>query len=149
MKHLKLFENYLTNINTLEDAENFDIPEVFKLREILKKLVEKNLSLEYTKPTNNINLEVHDNKKHKSYSITLEIYQHYFVFQFDYKEDGIHIKYLNSCEGGLKKDISKFKILFDATSKENNDGIWVFDKEELMKGLDNYDLYIQTNKYNI
>lgn len=145
----KIYENYLKNVYTLSDAKYFDVPEeVFKLREILKELVKKDL-LYYANPENNINLERHDKKEYDSFSISLDIYKNYFIFQVDYKVDEIWIKYLNGCEGELERDISKFKIFFDAISKENNQGVWIFDKDSLLKGLDNFDFYIQTDKYNL
>jgi len=145
----KIYENYLKNVDTLSDAKFFGVPEeVFKLRELLKELAKKDLP-DYATPENNINLEKHTQKEHDSFSISLDIYKHYFIFQVDYKLGDIWIKYLNSCEGELKKDISKFKTFFDAISKENDQGIWIFDKESLLKGLDNFDFYIQTDKYNL
>lgn len=91
-------------------------------------------------------------KGHDTYSLTLNGFggrNEYFVFQFDYKKEGLWIKYLNSCSEPLKSDIDKIRILFDTVSSEYNEYGWLFEGDTLSNGLDNIDMYISSNNYNL
>ena len=90
MKYLKTYEMRLgsTIPNNVE-------PEIIKLFDYLKMLV-MGLKDTYWKDdelSGRINVECNkDDKEWKTYSIILNCY-YYFIYQFDYKEDGMWIKY--------------------------------------------------------
>jgi len=127
-------------------------PEVIKLKEFLEEVVKKALPLKYPNTIREIVLEKNrDKKSHKTFSIILDCYKNYFIFQFDYKKDEISIKYHSACEEELGREITKLNTFFNAVAEkfpDYNTG-WTFNKETFKTDFENIDMYINANKYNL
>jgi len=150
MKHLKTFESIFNN-----DNNNYKMefpPEVFKLYECLYLLV-KNMKSIF--PTNEFyrqviitdNRDVDKDLGYKSYSIVLNTY-YYFVFQIDYKSDGMWIKY-TSGRGEIYNELLKIEPFFDIVADKHTEFGWCFDRNKFLKEINNIDTYINVNKYNL
>lgn len=122
-------------------------PEVLKLYEYLQKLV-KEIRCEF--PTNTFYKDIYlednnsDLKGWKTYSIILDSY-YYFIFQFDYKPDGMWIKYV--CSDNIKEELKKLEIFFDIIAINKNEWGWCFDRDQFMNS--DIDMYIKTKDYNL
>ena len=142
MKYIKTYENLLPWQQTLLDF----YPEVNKLFEFLKKFV-KEMPSEFPNNTFYKSLQIEDNGKEKgwqTYSIILNTY-YYFIFQFDYKSDGMWIKY--TCDNKMENYLKKLENFFDAIAKEHNEWGWRFDGDEFMS--EDINMYLNANKYNL
>lgn len=154
MKHLKLFEQ-LIGAETPEEIKYFGVePEVIKLRMYLRKIVKKSLGTEYG---DYIRLEKNDRgyttakmkENVKTFSLILDTYNNYFIFQLDYKETGFWIKYTESCDNKLKNKIKTLRIFFDAIAEEKTDYGWRFNRDTFLSEIKNIDMYLNANKYNL
>lgn len=141
MKYIKKYER-LKNPNTE--------PEVLKLYEYLQNLV-KEIKWEF--PTNTFykafykDIYIEDNgiwRGWQTYSIILDSY-YYFVFQFDYKPDGMWIKYTR--DNKIKNEIKKLEIFFNDIAKKHSEWGWCFDREKFMS--EDIDMYIKASDYNL
>ena len=146
MKYIKTYEKMILGAftNNIEDAE----PEVVKLFDYLKMLT-MNIKEDETDGNYSgfLKIEINrDDKEWKTYSIILDAY-YYFIYQFDYKEDGMWIKY--TCNEKTKEHIEKLEIFFDEIAKKKNEWGWCFDRETFMREFDHIDMYINANKYNL
>lgn len=138
MRYLRTYERFYEDIRE---------PEVLKLYEYLKEVV-KGVKCEF--PTNTFYKDIYlednnsDLRGWKTYSIILDTYYH-FIFQFDYKEDGMWIKY--TCSDNIKNNLKRLEKFFDAIAKEKNEWGWCFDRKEFMNS--DIDMYIKASNYNL
>lgn len=138
MRHLKPY-------NKSEFSED-----VTKIYDYLKGLITKYYSENFGDTViNNIRLEHNIRYSQVTDSIIFEVYRNYLVIQFDYKEDGLWIKYLNSCQEPLKSDINILGKLFDNIAIKKTEYGWNLDKNKLLTELNNIDFYYKLNKYNV
>jgi hypothetical protein len=143
MKYLKTYEMRLSS-RLPENTE----PEVIKFFDYLKMLV-MNIDDSETDGDYSAFLRIEDNKNDKgwkTYSIILNSY-FYFIYQFDYKEDGMWIKY--TCNDKISDELKKIEPFFDAIAIKHNEWGWCFDRETFMKEIDNIDMYINAKSYNL
>lgn len=146
MKHIKKFEKYFSTWSGQNNISEFP-EEIIIIYKIIVKLVKKNLQEIFGDTiTNNIRIE--ENKK-DTYSIAFEAYQNYLIIQFDYKDDGLWIKYLNDCSESLAHEINILGKLFNDISINKNNYGWCVDIDTLKTKLNDLDLYYEKNKYNL
>lgn len=141
MKYLKTYE-------LITYHQGVKYPEVIlKIYKYLKKIISEELGEKYGEfVTNSIKLE--ENRKN-TYSIVFEGYKNYLIIQFDYKEDGVWIKYLNSSEEPLKSKIDILSDIFNNVTIKRSEYGWNVDENKLLSELDNIDTYINSKKYNL
>ena len=152
MKHIKTFEQVRIKAETPVEIRYFEVePEVIKIREFLRNIIKKTLDETYV---NYLDLEANQKEerigKWKILSLVFTTLNNYFIFQFDYKKDGLWIKYdCGSCETKLKNKIKSIDNIFDAVCKKKTEYGWNFENGILAKELDNIDIYLTSNKYNL
>jgi hypothetical protein len=154
MKHIKTFEQVRIKAETPQEIKYFEVePEVIKIREFLRKVIKKTLSSspEYV---NYLDLEENQREerigKWKIFSLVFNTMSNFFIFQFDYKKDGLWIKHdINSIQPKLKNEIKILDNVFDSVCKKKTEYGWNFENGVLAKELDNMDLYTTSNKYNL
>lgn len=153
MRHLKSLNEIRIEAEKLSDYEYFNVgEEVVLLRDYLRKIVKEELSPDYGMYVQLENEFYNNDEKteqRKTFSIVMDVYNNYFIFQLDYKKDGFWIKYLNSCHGELKIKIDNIKIFFDAIANKHTEYGWRFDINKFIKEFNNIDVYISSGKYNI
>lgn len=139
MKHIRLYDNYLTK--KVYPKEVNDI--FFYLRKLIKKYLQEDFG--YTV----MNFLKIEKNKENVYSIEFNAYKYYIVFQFNYEEDGLWIKYINSSLEPIKSEIDILSDLFDSIAIKKSKYGWNIDKSRLSSELDNIDVYKNSNKYNL
>lgn len=135
MKYIKHKESFI-NIYGVEK------PEVLLVANFLKSTIDE------IGPAYSSFMRIEQNKTF-TYSIFLDVYKNYFVFQFDYKVAGLWIKYHSQCQGTLQKEINKLKKFFDAIALEHTEFGWRFDPETFKSEFENIDFYIDAHDYNL
>jgi hypothetical protein len=139
MKHIRLYNNYLT-----KNAYPKEVNDIFfYLRRLIKEYLQEDFG--YTV----VNFLKIEKNKENVYSIEFNSYRYYIVFQFNYEEDGLWIKYINSSLEPLKSEIDILSDLFNNIAIKKSEYGWNIDKSKLSSELDNIDFYKNSKKYNL
>lgn len=144
MKYIKTYEMYGDVVN--------GPPEVFKLRDYLKNIVLSNFSEDYGRY---IRIGNNSGEGKIIYSIIFDTLNHYFIYQFDFKDDGMWIKYhiaTNYSDVGninFERDLKELDYLFDSIAINHTEFGWCFDRETFMKEFDNIEMYMNAKNYNL
>ena len=88
-------------------------------------------------------------KKGKTYTLVFNSCRNYFIYQFDYKPDGLWIKYSMGAITELKDEIKKLGQIFDVIAEDKTEYGWRFDRDKLQSVLHDMSLYKDANKYNL
>jgi len=134
-----------------------DKPELILIKNFVNLIIPNNKN-------NGFGLKIEKNKEtvgvlaswREVYSIELNIYHNYFICQLNYEpENIIKIKYLNDTEPNIKPKLNILgqildKISIHKTYKNHRIyGIWTIKQPDLIKELNNIEIYLNTNKYNL
>lgn len=139
MKYIKTYEMY-------GDVVNAPL-EVSKLRDYLKNIVLSNFSEDYGRY---IRVGNNSGEGKIIYSIIFDTFNNYFIYQFDFKEDGMWIKYdINVGRDNFERDLKKLDHFFDSVAINQTEFGWCFDRETFMKEFDNIEMYINAKNYNL
>lgn len=143
MKYLKTYERLIK-----QDFSKLDT-EILKIKKFLSEVIDNDKDYVII-DSNEIYYDESFDKGYKTVSLILDVYENYFVFQFDYKEDGLWIKFLNSCHNpDLKESINLIGKFFNIIANKHNEYGWRFDKDQISKELDRLDDFINSKKYNL